>query len=34
MVNDELKRMVTFRKFNLQDSMEPLGHFDIMFCAT
>jgi len=30
-VNDELKRMVTFRKFNLQDSMEPLGHFDIIF---
>ena len=30
-VNDEVKRMVTFRKFNLQDSMEPLGHFDIIF---
>jgi chemotaxis protein methyltransferase CheR len=30
-VNEELKRMVTFRKFNLQDPMEPLGHFDIVF---
>ena len=30
-VNDEVKRMVTFRKFNLQDSLEPLGHFDIVF---
>jgi chemotaxis protein methyltransferase CheR len=29
--NDELKGMVTFRKFNLQDSLEPLGHFDIVF---
>jgi len=30
-VNDEIKRMVTFRKFNLQDPMDPLGHFDIVF---
>jgi chemotaxis protein methyltransferase CheR len=30
-VNDEVKRLVTFRKFNLQDPMEPLGHFDIIF---
>jgi chemotaxis protein methyltransferase CheR len=30
-VNDELKRLVAFRKFNLQDPMEPLGHFDIVF---
>ena len=30
-VNDELKRMVTFRKFNLQDPLESLGHFDIVF---
>ena len=30
-VNDEVKRLVTFRKFNLQDPMEPLGHFDIVF---
>jgi chemotaxis protein methyltransferase CheR len=30
-VSDELKNLVTFRKFNLQDSMEPLGRFDIVF---
>jgi chemotaxis protein methyltransferase CheR len=30
-VNDEVKRLVTFRKFNLQDPMDPLGHFDIVF---
>lgn len=30
-VNDEVKRLVTFRKFNLQDPMESLGHFDIVF---
>jgi len=30
-VNDDIKRMVTFRKFNLQDAMDPLGHFDIVF---
>lgn len=30
-VNDEVKRLVTFRKFNLQDPMEPLGHFDVVF---
>jgi len=30
-VNDEVKQLVTFRKFNLQDSLEPLGHFDIVF---
>ena len=30
-VNDEVKRLVTFRKFNLQDSLESLGHFDIVF---
>ena len=29
--NEELKRLVTFRKFNLQDPMDPLGHFDIVF---
>ena len=28
---DDLKRLVTLRKFNLQDSMEPLGRFDIVF---
>jgi len=31
-VNEEVKQLVTFRKFNLQDSMEPLGRFDIVFC--
>jgi chemotaxis protein methyltransferase CheR len=31
-VNEEVKSLVTFRKFNLQDSMEPLGRFDIIFC--
>lgn len=30
-VNDEVQRMVSFRTFNLQDSMEPLGHFDVVF---
>jgi len=30
-VMDEVKRLVTLRKFNLQDSMDPLGHFDIVF---
>ena len=29
--NDDLKKLVTLRKFNLQDSMEPLGRFDIVF---
>jgi len=31
-VNDEVKRMVTLRKFNLQDSLDVLGRFDIVFC--
>lgn len=30
-VNDEVKSLVAFRKFNLQDPMAPLGHFDIVF---
>jgi chemotaxis protein methyltransferase CheR len=29
--NDEVKQLATFRKFNLQDPLEPLGHFDIVF---
>ncbi len=29
--SDDLKRLVTLRKFNLQDSMEPLGRFDVVF---
>jgi chemotaxis protein methyltransferase CheR len=30
-VNEDVQRLVTFRPFNLQDSLEPLGHFDIVF---
>jgi chemotaxis protein methyltransferase CheR len=29
--SDELKRLITFKKFNLQDPMDPLGRFDIVF---
>lgn len=29
--SDDLKRLITFKKFNLQDSMDPLGRFDIVF---
>ena len=31
-VSDEVKKLVTLRKFNLQDNMDPLGRFDIVFC--
>ena len=31
-VNPELQSLITFRKFNLQDALDPLGHFDIVFC--
>jgi len=31
-VDDEIKRMVTFRKFNLQDALGTHGRFDIIFC--
>ncbi len=31
-LDDTTKKMVTLRKFNLQDPMEPLGRFDIVFC--
>lgn len=31
-LNDEVKRMVTLKKFNLQDPLGPLGRFDIVFC--
>jgi len=31
-LEDSIKKMVTLRKFNLQDSLEPLGRFDIVFC--
>jgi chemotaxis protein methyltransferase CheR len=28
---EDLKKLITFKKFNLQDSMETLGRFDIVF---
>jgi len=31
-INPEVKELVTFRKFNLQDPLDVLGHFDIVFC--
>ncbi|MBK8792503.1 MAG: protein-glutamate O-methyltransferase CheR [Holophaga sp.] len=31
-LDDAVKKMVTLRKFNLQDSLDPLGRFDIVFC--
>ena len=31
-INSELKELITFRKFNLQDPLDTLGHFDIVFC--
>lgn len=31
-LNDEVKKMVTLKKFNLQDPLGPLGRFDIVFC--
>lgn len=31
-VNDEVKRLVTFRKFNLQDSPASFGRLDLIFC--
>jgi chemotaxis protein methyltransferase CheR len=31
-VNDEVKRLVSLRKFNLQDALSPLGRLDIVFC--
>ncbi len=31
-LNEEVKKLVTLRKFNLQDPIAPLGHFDIVFC--
>ena len=30
-VNEEVKRLVSFRRFNLQEPLAPLGHFDIVF---
>lgn len=31
-LDDTVKRLVTLRKFNLQDPMDSLGRFDIVFC--
>ncbi|BDU73382.1 CheR family methyltransferase [Mesoterricola silvestris] len=31
-VDDAVKRMVTLKKFNLQDPLDALGRFDIVFC--
>ena len=30
-INPEIKAMVSFQKYNLQDSFKPLGQFDIVF---
>ncbi|WP_366656536.1 protein-glutamate O-methyltransferase [Fodinicurvata sp. EGI_FJ10296] len=31
-ISDELKKMVTWRTFNLLDNMSGLGQFDVVFC--
>lgn len=31
-LKDKIKKMVTFKKFNLQEGFTSLGHFDIIFC--
>lgn len=31
LIDDSVKKMVTFKKFNLQDSPVGMGHFDIVF---
>jgi chemotaxis protein methyltransferase CheR len=31
-LKDEVRRMVSFRKFDLRQSMKSLGTFDIVFC--
>lgn len=31
-ISDELRRMVTYREFNLLKDLGPLGKFDIVFC--
>jgi chemotaxis protein methyltransferase CheR len=31
-VKDKIKKMVTYKKFNLQDSFTMMGSFDIIFC--
>ncbi len=30
-VDEAVKKLVTFRKFNLQDALDPLGKFDVVF---
>lgn len=30
-VDESVRRLVTFRKFNLQDPLDPLGRFDVVF---
>ncbi len=31
-IGDEIKKMVSFRNFNLMDSFSTLGRFDVIFC--
>jgi len=31
-VHEDLKSLITFKKFNLQEPMDPLGRFDLVFC--
>jgi chemotaxis protein methyltransferase CheR len=31
-LQEALRKRVTFKKFNLQDSLAPLGHFDLVLC--
>jgi chemotaxis protein methyltransferase CheR len=31
-LNDKIRKMVTYKKLNLQDNLSSLGKFDIVFC--
>jgi len=31
-IDDAIRKMVTYQKFNLLDDMRPLGRFDVVFC--
>ena len=31
-INDDIKRMIDFKYFNLLDPMSSIGQFDIIFC--
>lgn len=31
-LNDVIRSMVSFKKWNLLDGLRPLGHFDVVFC--